>query len=213
MDFEKFLNKVQEMKDERKNICEKIKTHNLPVILYGAGIGAKFVTQALSEYDVHVDGYAVDDEFYKEGSTYLNRPVHRLSKILNHPKNYVIIPAINEPKKDTMNFFHNDEIIGYTPSILSDKFFDVDSSKTFIDKDFFLKEKEKFAQTFSFLEDDLSKETMLSWLETKITGDYSGNFKTYDAEEEYFNNLSEIALISKGGGLDILIAEHSPETL
>ena len=200
LNFEKFLDEVKNMKNERENICKKIKSHNLPIILYSAGIGARMLTEIFARYDVKVDGYAVDDEYYKENSTFLNCPVYRLSDILEEPEKYVVVNALDELHGNKMTFLQNPKLISYTPSMVDIAAYGVDNSISNISAKDVLNAKEKFTQTFNWLADELSQKIMITWLKQKIVGDCMEMLPLCD-DTEYFNDLSEVALNIPGGDL------------
>ena len=59
MDFEKFLSDLktaEKFSDYQKSVAEKIKNHNLPVIVLGAAILAEKVTATLKKFGVEVTG-------------------------------------------------------------------------------------------------------------------------------------------------------------
>lgn len=64
MDFQNFLDELNTLQDEREKIIMRIKSHGLPVILYGAGLLAKHITKKLASDGCEVAGYAVDDEYF-----------------------------------------------------------------------------------------------------------------------------------------------------
>ena len=191
MEFKDFLDELKVLKDERKNMCEQIKNHNLPIILFGAGIGAKQVTQGLNAYGLNVDGYAVDDKFYSEGQFYLDRPVYRFSDILKKSDKYILIPAVDNFQKDRFRFLDDKKIIAYTPSLL-----DYEAKINF---DYILNNLKNFSQTFNFFEDDLSRKTMINHLKLKITGNFLWNREVF-CPEEYFNDFTDSAFLNDRGG-------------
>ena len=81
MEFKKIVNELKILSDEHVPMVEKLKSHNLPIILYGAGEMAKWVTENLSSKGIIIEGYAVDDEFFKENQKYLERPIYRLDEV------------------------------------------------------------------------------------------------------------------------------------
>ena len=98
MSFEKILGELKTLKDERPEICEKIKSHNLPVIIFGAGIMADYITKDLKNFGVEVSGYAVDEKYFKPNQTYLNCPVYNFAELSAEPNKYVFVLGFNESK-------------------------------------------------------------------------------------------------------------------
>lgn len=185
MEFKDFLDELKDLKDERQIMRDNIKNSNLPVILFGNGPVAEYITKIVLEKNgISVDGYCVDEEYFQENTTFLHCPVYRLSEILNKPGQYILIPAIARADKNDLSFLNNEGIISYAPQLHPDV------SK--IDSEYITENKCKFEETFSFLEDDLSRKTGINHLKLKITGNYLFNRETYFAKE-YFNDLTEKA--------------------
>ena len=116
MSFEKILEELKTLKDVRPEICEKIKSHNLPVIIFGAGIMAKQITPYLSNFGVEIAGYAVDGDYYKPNQTYLNRPIYDFDEISKYPDKYVFILGFNDDARDiapVVKFINSKDFIHY----------------------------------------------------------------------------------------------------
>lgn len=86
MTKEKFLQEIESWKNEV--IFEKIKSHSLPVVVFGAGAYADHVTKLLNEQGIKIFGYAVDEEYYQPNKIYLNRPIYNFEKLAE--ENYFI---------------------------------------------------------------------------------------------------------------------------
>lgn len=91
MELKKIISEFDKQTNWQKSQCEKIKSHSLPVIIFGAGIMAKSVTEQLNIYGVEVAGYAESEKYYKPGKTYLGKPVFKYSELHNRPQDYVFV--------------------------------------------------------------------------------------------------------------------------
>ena len=82
------------------------------------------------------------------------------------PNNYVFVLAIGDDADDNyvMQFLNKYKITMHM--------FNVDTIAP-IDKEYILSERDKFSETFDMFADDLSRQTMLAYLRTKITGNPS----------------------------------------
>ena len=188
MKFENFLGELATLKDERDEICEQIKSHGLPVIIYGAAQWAGFITDELTARGVDVAGYAVDPEYFKPDKTYLNRPVYNFAELRAQPEKYVFVLGMvgTSTSLNAFRFLCDEKIIRYgllPRSVLSSD----------LTGDYILNERDKFSETFDMLEDDLSRETMLAYLRLEITGNQFWNAKVY-RNNEYFNELTAAAI-------------------
>lgn len=179
---------LEGLKNARAEICEKMKSHNLPIIIFGAGLMAAMVKDELEKFGVKISGYAVDSEYYKPNKTYLNRPIYNFAELEKTPDKYVFILGItdelNEGKR-VLEFWQNKNIICYT---MCNVF-------KYMNYDYILKNHDKFTETFEMLADDFSKKTMLAYLKVKLTGDAKYNFPVY-VPNQYFNE------ITRGGYID-----------
>ena len=194
MKFENVLNELKKLNDVRPEICEKIKRHNLPVIIFGAGVAAKLVTEKLNAGGVEVSGYAVDEKYYQPNKTYLGCPVYNFAEISATPEKYVFVLGFyDEWCGGTRNieFARNEKINSYG---FIYKCFPNAVSLEFIEKN-----AAQFSETFNWLEDDLSRQTMVNFLKSKIFYDAKYNFETYHPNE-YFNELTNGVMTPNGGG-------------
>ena len=92
--FEKTLEELKNLKDVRPKICEKIKSHNLPVIVFGAAATAMRTSNFLKAANIDVAGYAVDEEYYKPDQTYLGLPIYNFAELAKSPEKYVFIRGV-----------------------------------------------------------------------------------------------------------------------
>ena len=194
MSFEKILEELKTLKDIRPEMCEKIKSHNLPVIIFGAAETAMRVTNILKSHGVEIAGYAVDEKYFKPNQTYLERPVYNFEKISANPDKYVFVLGVNDESKGTtrsLEFANNKKIIHYESLV---EYFP--SSITF---EYLSANRGKFAETFYWLADELSKKTMIEFLKMKISHNMKYNFETY-RPNEYFNSLTNGVRTPKVGG-------------
>ncbi len=193
MNFEKALEELQTLKDVRPEICKKIKNHNLPVIVFGAGVTAKHVTEVLKSHGVEVSGYARDGEYYKPNKTYLGRPVYNFDELATTPEKYIFILAITDDGSNSRayKFMKDNRIIKYA--------FSYEFNSKNLNYEYISANREKFSETFYWLADEFSKQTMIEFLKLKITHDLAYNFETY-RPDQYFNEITNGVLTPNWGG-------------
>lgn len=192
--FEKTLEELKNLKDVRPKICEKIKSHNLPVIVFGAAATAMRTSNFLKAANIDVAGYAVDEEYYQPNKTYLERPVYNFAEISKTPDKYVFVLGVNDESKGThrsSEFANNKNIIHYE--------FLVEYFPNSITYDYVLANHEKFAETFSCLADELSQKSLINFLKLKITHDLKYSIEFYHPNQ-YFNELTNGVRTPNGGG-------------
>ena len=72
-------------------MTEELKSSDIPAIIYGASVCAERIADWLCEQGVELDGYAVDDKYYKKGSTFKGKPVYPLEEYLReNPCNVIV---------------------------------------------------------------------------------------------------------------------------
>lgn len=204
MTFEKVLEELKPLNNVQPEIAEKIKSHNLPVIIYGAGEVAGYLTTNLKNLGVEIAGYAVDAEYYKPNQTYLNKPLYNFAELSATPEKYVFVLGINPIFEGNLNpgiidFLNNNKkLICY---YVSANLFSA------MNYEYIFENREKFAETFNLLEDELSRQDMIRFLNLKISQKPGYNLNHY-VINEYFNDLTKPALQKRGGGRGSWTVEH-----
>ena len=179
--------------DYQKSVAEKIKSHNLPVIIFGAAQLAKRVAKVLEKFGVKISGYAVDGNYFTPNKTLNDLPIFNFDELYKTPEKYVFVPAVgslldNGKRRD--EFINDKKIIQYDIYLES-----VES----IPCDYILENREKFVETYNLLADDFSKKTLTAYLKAQITNNAKEIFEVF-TPNQYFNETSR-PILSKGGGI------------
>lgn len=183
MDFRSFMGEFESLKDGRAKTIAQIKSHNLPVIIYGAGELAKSITKEFADSSFDVHGYAVDDAYYTPNKTYFGKPVYRLSELTDQPGKYVFVLGVSDYKNENRlarDFLKNEPALRYVimPSI-SDKA---------VDYNYVRDNRDAFAETYSLFDDDISRETMIDYLKVSISRNLLAKAESFG--KKYFNELT-----------------------
>lgn len=171
---------------EKDYLFEKIKSHNLPVMMYGAGINAEIVTNQLSNHGIQVEQYCVDSQYYN-GEEFLGKPVKNFSTMEETEKQkYVFVLGISPfaNKKSAMQFEENGNFIKFI--IPSPPFFGIPEEIT---REHINQNKSSFNETYNWLEDEKSKQTFTAYLKMKISGDYKWNENICENGLQYFTDI------------------------
>jgi len=195
VEFENFLKELEtpeNFSNHQKNVAEKIKSHNLPVIIFGAAKLAERVTETLKKFGVEILGYAVDGKYFKPNKTYLGLPIYNFDELRKTPKKFVFVLGFGTAA-DTLGqrqkkFLSDKEIFSYVIELEN-----VDS----ISADYILENKEKFVETYDLLADDFSKKTMATYLKAHQTNSLE-DISEVVVPNQYFNDLTRPAI--QGGG-------------
>ena len=180
MNEEKFFEELETLKDARRQTCEEIKSHGKPVIIFGAGEMAQPVTDELTKFDVEIDGYAVDEKYYKPEQNYLGRPVYKFSELSAEPEKYIFVLGLNdEGGRRSLAFLLDKKLKHYAvmPNLSMP-----------ITYEWIVSNRRQLTETFNWLEDDLSRRTMRAYLKQKISRDPSFNIDICQPNS-YFNDL------------------------
>ena len=205
MTEKEFLKELETVKNE--NVIAKIKQHNLPVIIFGAGHMAARVSNALKSDNVVVSAYAVDEEYYKANQTFRELPIYNFAELAKKPEEYVFVFGMGmqsiRPFKNRSQFFKNNAVIKYELALRSRR------SQT-LNYDFILQNKDKFFETYTLLSDDFSRKTFMHYLKANITcnGEY---INEVFAEDQYFNEITRSAVW--GGGIYVDCGAYDGDTI
>ena len=193
MNIDEFFYEIENMNDCSTNIIEKIKSHNLPVVIFGAGSYAKVTARALKKFGVKIFGYAVDSEYYNvisSDSLNGNAEVLNFADLSLEPEKYVFVIGMDDECYDgdrTFNLVRDEKlnvyaIVGGAP----------------LTKEYILNNKTKFFETYSMLSDDWSKQTLIAYLKLCITHDPAHIYK-FARKYQYFNELTKDILSDAQG--------------
>lgn len=153
-----------------------------PVVVYGAGIYAREVTDFLGAHGVTVADYLVD-EAYAGGSTLTGHPARTISDIRGRHKDFCVVIG-----------FCGDPHVARTRLIQRHKMPEADIHE--LDCRFWRRfamaewssaslHQRGFSEVLALLEDDTSRMTWVSYLNAKLLFD-SGELRKYRAPRQYF---------------------------
>lgn len=148
-----------------------------PLVVFGAGLMAELVMDALRKHDIHYGAVCVDgwnngshetENIY--GWDEINNKYDTYSVIIAHAPDPERIESLKKNKKiHKIYFFHSYDI----------KLFDADTVATHMDK---------YQQIFDLLEDMYSRKCLVAFLNTKISGDMQYIFEVFKEKMTCFVN-------------------------
>lgn len=195
--MKKFFEELKTMPGIEDRI-EEIKAQNLPVIIFGAGVAARLVTNQLVAHGLEIFGYAVDEKYYTPNQSYLGRPVFNFEELVAQGKKYIFWLALgpksgadNSAQQKRFNEFLNDtRIVKYAwlPKVEP------------VSREFIYENQAAFEETYNLLEDEQSRKTMCAYLKTHVTED-GNNIADVLVPDEYFNELTR-EYVYGGGYVD-----------
>lgn len=181
-----WLDALQGSRQPGEEICERIRKSGKPVAIYGAGAFARKVTETLNSHGIDVAIYAVDEEFFHEGKTFLGKPIWNFDKLTQNVHGggtefEFVLGMSSIASLPSLHKFM--EIKEATKHILAFPYFGI------ISLDWI---KEHFApldQTYHWLEDDLSRKTFRAFWKLAISSNPDENFKIWQ-HSQYFNEIT-----------------------
>ena len=193
MNAKEFLKELQPFADQHEFIAERIKSHNLPVIVYGAAKMAQMVTEELNQRKIKISGYAVDEEYFEEDTTYLNLPVYNFNELSKTPNKYVFVMAFKAERSNVEARILNRKDLFIYKFNFNRFIFHIPMNYSFIND-----HAEILTDVYNKLEDDLSRESMMTYFKTLLVDYPRFNEKIYDPKQ-YFNSVTEKFLSNRGG--------------
>ena len=163
--MENFLAELENLSKQTPyllQVAEKIKSHNLPVIIFGAAKYAQIVASKLISAGVKISGFAVDEKYFVADKKLNGLPIYNFDELRKTPDKYIFILGIGDKTGNIRadKFLADNRITKYRVEIV----FKVCK----IDWNFILSNKEKFIETYNLLSDDLSKQTTRSKIIIKM---------------------------------------------
>ena len=197
MTIENFIDEFKTLANTQcylKKIAEKIKSHQLPVIIFGAAGLSRWVFYELKNLGIKVEGYAVDEKYYMPNQTYSGLPIFNFDELRKTPEKYVFVLGIGVTAgKRVAEFLNDEKIISYKLIL---------ETVEPISYEYIFDNQNKFFETYNLLDDELSKNTMMNYLKAHITEDRR-YLESICVPNEYFNELTKsVAVQSDGGYLD-----------
>lgn len=184
------LNKtLEEYLGEINNFgCDKsidfLKNTDNPIVVFGGGGGGKAVAELLKQHGVEVDAFCESASFYSDGKELLGKPIFLYDTVKNKYSKYELV--LGASGKSILSVMEAENRNG------NNVFAFQHSEPLFSMSDKWVKENvEALDMTFQLLEDDLSKETFLSYINDKagnINEDIRPLWKLW-IEGQYFNSL------------------------
>ena len=160
-----------------------LKNTDYPVIMFGISKTAQWTTQLLEESNIKIDGYCVSDDFWSPDAKFSDFHVMPFSKVLEQYEKFVVVSAVwIQPFRDKLR----KELLNCS-QVVACLEFDCPMISEICDRKQLIAHREPLEDLYRSLEDDFSRQTMVRFLNTRI----SGNFEWLQgidlpAEEQYF---------------------------
>lgn len=167
---------------EEKDTIKEIKKENLPLVMWGAGSSAEEVFEYISQNDIIIDDIFVDDEYYCENMELLGKRV--LSYSLLRQKYNKVNVIMGNSYYEKIERLKSQEVICKVFYLFSMSYSIYD--KTSISE--IESNIDKYETVFNYLSDELSKNCLLAFLKTRVSGNNQYIFDVFTKEMNFFNN-------------------------
>lgn len=163
-----FINKITKVENKQALLINEIIDSGKQVIIYGASVYAYVLHQYLAKRGVKIKCFAVDGAYLQQES-YMGIDVIKIEDILPEiSKFHIIVGIANYPS--VLDKFSAKGIMDILTIDVPD-FLNIPNS--FMDLDFIKSNEQQFSKAYDFYEDQLSKETYVAAINTKINEDLS----------------------------------------
>ncbi len=177
-----------DMVNRQHYIYDEIRTDGRPVVIYGAGEVGRLVTALLRAHGIEPFAFAVDRVYYREGTEVEHIRVCPYEEFLAAADDYLFLLGIGGPANRVRAFLN--DVRGRRMAVTTPY-----GEYAPMDAGFLRANEERLQETYAWLADDLSKETMQAYVDLKLSGDLRSIFDVFE-EDQYFNNIS----VSARGG-------------
>ncbi len=176
---------------EKDNIInEYVKTYNgQAVIVYGAGVGARGIVRFLRENNIDNFFVCVDEGHYIENQTVEGIIVNRFCDVFDKSNlTFDVIIGFGAFRDSFLDKYRN-LYPGRIKNIIDcDCFphFWMEPQIFCVPRKYYESIDKRLEQTYEYLSDELSKETLISFVEQRISGKYSYSDKVVCAKDELY---------------------------
>lgn len=184
--YDELFDELKNLHDGRESVCDAIKAHGLPVIIFGANWMARHTKNILSAFGVEVAGFAVDAEYFQPNKTFMGLPVRNFAELRTQADKYVFVLGMNSDWLDgdrSWEFMHDAGITRYAL---------LDNEYEAIDQNFIAQHRADLEDVFGIVADDFSRQTLSAYLKAMITWNPAELWQVF-RRGVYFNELTERA--------------------
>lgn len=149
--------------DGRELFVQALKTDHLPIIIYGTGTIGTHIFKYLQTQNIEISGFCVDTQYLSSNTSFHSIPIYASSQVDSYFERYNIIIgfdinhstflSLKEILFKRCNHFYFLPHIDFMPPI---------------EYTFFQENLQRFQQTYFLLNDDLSKQTMVAYINSKL---------------------------------------------
>lgn len=176
------LNKIINKQNKKKIDLLKLKNSKVPNIIYGIGSYAEDLMKLFHKLEIKVDGACVDEAYIDScKSSFWDMQVMTLESVSKVYSRYNIIIGYS-------NYIDAKSKIEKIETVEACYFIDAPHSVDFFDYQYVIDNLIEFENTYHLLQDELSKETLIAYINSKIVGE-PYELLPVITENPYFNDM------------------------
>ena len=164
-------------------VITRIKKDDVPLYIWGCGTTGLNVKHYLEENGVGIKGVFVDGKYWSLGSELDGMAVNRLEDVLSHNEKISVVMGLADYSKGEQ-LKSKSSLIKEVYYITSPGYMMTES----LTKEDVERHLEKYDKTWHLVEDQLSRDVFISWLNARINDDATYVFPYYTGNMGYFKN-------------------------
>ena len=183
MSIDMFLNKIVNAENRKELDIRKLSESTLPLVIYGAGNLALGIMKLLNRHKIKIDAACVDAEFIRSDScSVLGVKVTTIENICKKYDNFNVLIGFADYDKARNKLKNIQNVVS---AIFID---DVLHHLEFFNYQYITEHLNDFEFTYNLLQDQLSKDIFIAYINAKISGEPDGLYELMD-KNQYFNDL------------------------
>src|ERR1017187_2516790 len=159
-------------------VAERIKNSPNPLVLYGAANCAESLYQTIVPFGRSPSAVFVDDPFYTDGTEFHGVGVRSFADVARSLKHFDVAVAIGTKSPNLAHFEKHDQVCSVFPNVGY-------ARGPAMDEEFIRAHWDDFRSIFDLLADNLSKKSLVAFLENKMYGNLHA-FSSLREGHQYF---------------------------
>lgn len=177
--------KFEDLLNIKEDLWSYLARTEKPVVMYGTGNGADKIIDVLNNYGIKLYGIFASDDFAR-GQIFRGYRVKKYSDFKNELSEFIVLVSFASQRTEVLeNIYHiaqHQELYAPDVPVFGDGLFNLE---------YFNGNLSRLSKVYDTLSDDISKETFVSSLAFKLTGDISYLRMCETAGDEIYSLLSE----------------------
>lgn len=168
-------------RENQVDLINELKKQKLPLVMLGCGEVAQYVLGYLQSNSISVDAVCTDDEFWKKDLEINGRQVDSYSAVCQQYEKFNVIMGHGEYQQGKQ--IQERESVENVFYLVSPFY-----RTTHFSLEEILQDAEQYEKAYDLYYDQYSKDCMMAFLNTRISGDINYALKTFQKHTTFFDN-------------------------